>query len=217
MATKGVERTLGQGWDRQVCEGHTTCFPPPLLPLPNNTSMLPSVGHAGITCPNKPTTASWGLLDSLTTTWSYVFSCRSCVTILTLSISQSFYSSLIFTFFWKSHKIFDARHMRKPRAGSAFVVFWLLGQLLVLLAAVEKCSLWLKRTAATRATSWHFQESVHKQSDKKTTVLTKRSNFEASTKWYFSILIYCLQFDLNALSSALIHTLFHKFKAGFTM
>ena len=28
MATKGVERTLGQGWIRQVCEGHTTCSPP---------------------------------------------------------------------------------------------------------------------------------------------------------------------------------------------
>ena len=62
----------------------------------------------------------------------------------------------IFLFIFDFHiflKIFDARHMRKPRAGFAFVVFWLLVQLLLLLAAVEKCSLWLKRTAATRATS----------------------------------------------------------------
>ena len=60
------------------------------------------------------------------TTWSYVFSCRSCVTILTFHNLPIHLRRLPQN---KSKNIFIPRHLKKPCAGPASALFWPPGSL----------------------------------------------------------------------------------------
>ena len=198
MATKGPVYT--RSWLRQTClrRGHM---------FSSSAACPTTLAVTGTWWDDVSKQTTTGRELDRATTWRDVFSCRSCVTILTfhnLTIHlRRFHQN-------QSKNIFIPRHLKKPRAGPASTVFWPL--------AASANSSWKmfrlgwKRNAATRAASsgLTFPGICAQTIRKKTTVRTKRSNFEALTMLDFYVIFVnpntflCINvnvyFDSNALS-----------------